>query len=64
MRGAGRHARRQDVPTHASLEEVESEIREAIESHLDGMREDGQPIPIPQSKIDNVEVGMTSETAR
>jgi predicted RNase H-like HicB family nuclease len=44
------------VATGASLEEVEAEIREAIEFHLEGMREDGVPIPPPQSKVDYVEV--------
>ena len=43
------------VATGASLEEVEAEIREAIELRLDGMREDGVPIPTPQSKVDCVE---------
>ena len=33
------------VATGATVEEVESQIREAIEFHLDGMREDGKPIP-------------------
>ena len=37
-------------------EEVEAEIREAIEFHLDGMREDGVPIPVPQSRVEDVEV--------
>jgi predicted RNase H-like HicB family nuclease len=44
------------VATGASLEEVEAEIREAIEFHREGMREDGVPIPTPQSKVDYVEV--------
>jgi predicted RNase H-like HicB family nuclease len=44
------------VATGASLEEVEVEIREAIEFHLEGMREDGVAIPVPQSKVDYVEV--------
>jgi predicted RNase H-like HicB family nuclease len=44
------------VVTGASLEEVEVQIREAIEFHLEGMGEDGVPIPAPQSKVDYVEV--------
>ena len=44
------------VATGASLEEVEAEIRGAIELHLEGMREDGVPIPPPRSKVDYVEV--------
>ena len=35
---------------------TEQAIREAIESHLDGMREDGSPIPPPTSRVDYVEV--------
>ena len=31
------------VATGATILEVESQIREAIEFHLDGMREDGNP---------------------
>jgi predicted RNase H-like HicB family nuclease len=44
------------VATGVSLEEVEAEIREAIEFHLEGLREDGAPIPLPQSRVDYVEV--------
>jgi predicted RNase H-like HicB family nuclease len=44
------------VATGASLEDVEAQIREAIEFHLEGMREDGIAIPTPQSRVDYVEV--------
>lgn len=44
------------VATGATLEEVETQIREAIEFHLEGMRDDGVPIPPPQSKVDYVDV--------
>jgi len=40
-----------------TLEEAKAEIREAIEFHLDGMREDGLPIPKPSSSAEYVEVG-------
>jgi predicted RNase H-like HicB family nuclease len=40
-----------------TAEQVKSEIREAIEFHLEGMREDGLPIPKPSSPADYVEVG-------
>ena len=40
-----------------TLEEVKVEIREAIEFHLEGMREDGFPIPKPSSRPEYVEVG-------
>ena len=44
------------VATGATLEELEGEIREAIEFHLEGMREDGLPIPLPQSRVEYIEV--------
>ncbi len=40
-----------------TLEEAKAEIREAIEFHLEGMREDGLPIPPPSSWAEYVEVG-------
>jgi len=43
--------------TGATLAEIEVAIREAIEFHLDGMREDGEPIPVPSSRVDYVDVG-------
>ena len=36
-------------------DEVLTLIREAIEFHLAGMREDGQPIPEPNSTVEYVE---------
>ena len=44
------------VATGVTIEEVEAEIREAIEFHLEGLREDGTPIPPAQSKVDYVDV--------
>lgn len=44
------------VATGVTIEEVESEIREAIEFHLEGMREDGEPIPPPSSHVEYVDV--------
>ena len=43
------------VATGATVEETETSIREAIEFHLDGMREDGLVIPLPSSRIEYVE---------
>ena len=44
------------IATGETIEEVEVEIREAIEFHLEGMKEDGQPIPAPSSSVEYVEV--------
>jgi predicted RNase H-like HicB family nuclease len=40
-------------------EEVRRLIREAIEFHIDGLREDGLPVPAPTSEGEFVEVGAT-----
>jgi len=40
-----------------TLEEAKAKIREAIEFHLEGMREDGAPIPKPSSWAEYGEVG-------
>ena len=43
------------VATGKTIEEVRQRMREAIELHLAGMREDGLPIPQPTSLADYVE---------
>ena len=44
------------VATGQTIEETEQQIREAIEFHLRGMREDGLPIPEPVSRVEYIEV--------
>jgi predicted RNase H-like HicB family nuclease len=44
------------VATGATIAEVEQRIREAIEFHLEGMRKDGEAIPVPASRVEYVEV--------
>ena len=44
------------VATGATLAQAGEAIREAVEFHLDGLREDGSPIPPPSSKVEYVEV--------
>jgi predicted RNase H-like HicB family nuclease len=39
-----------------TLDEVKAEIREAIAFHIEGMREDGVPVPQPTSEAEYVEV--------
>ena len=43
------------VATGATVKEAESEIRAAIRFHIDGLKEDGQPVPQPTSIADYVE---------
>ena len=42
--------------TGATVEEAEAQIREAIEFHLEGLREDGLPVQLPSSRVEYVEV--------
>ncbi len=44
------------ITTGKTLEDVERNIREAIELHLEGMVEDGEPIPEPTSKAIEIEI--------
>jgi len=44
------------VATGDTLAETEAAIRGAIEFHLEGLREDGSPIPLPSSRIEYIEV--------
>ena len=44
------------VATGVTIKEVESQIREAIEFHLHGMRKDGAPIPPPASRVEYVDI--------
>ncbi|HEY7543665.1 MAG TPA: type II toxin-antitoxin system HicB family antitoxin [Blastocatellia bacterium] len=45
------------VTTGKTIEETEHQIREAIEFHIRGLREDGLPVPEPSSKVNYVDVG-------
>jgi predicted RNase H-like HicB family nuclease len=40
------------VSVSDTLEEVKAEIRDAIEFHLEDMREDGLPIPKPSTRAE------------
>ena len=44
------------ITTGKTLEEIERNIREAIELHLEGLREDGQPVPEPSTAVQYVEL--------
>ena len=42
------------VATGTTVAEVRREIREAIQFHLEGLREEGLPVPEPTSRIEYV----------
>jgi len=44
------------VATGSTIVEVEKEIREAIEFHIEGMRQDGESVPEPSSSVEYIEV--------
>lgn len=43
------------VATAASVADVEREIRDAIRFHIEGLKEDGLPVPAPTSMAEYVE---------
>ena len=49
-----------DLPGCAAVGETRDEvlrlIQEAIEFHIEGLREDGQPVPEPSSSIEYIDV--------
>lgn len=44
------------VATGETIADVEREIREAIAFHVEGLREDGLPVPAPASMVEYVDV--------
>ena len=44
------------VATGETVQETERLLREAIELHVAGLREDGLPVPEPSSVVDYLEV--------
>jgi predicted RNase H-like HicB family nuclease len=44
------------VATGTTVAEVEEQIREAIGFHLDGLREDGVPAPLPSSQVEYIDI--------
>lgn len=44
------------VAAGSSIKEAEQEIQAAIKFHIDGLREDGLPIPAPSSVVGYLEI--------
>ena len=47
------------ITTGRTVEEIEENMREAIELHLDGLREDGESVPEPHTTVTYVELQET-----
>ena len=49
-----------DLPGCVAVAETKAEvlklIQEAIQFHIEGLREDGAPVPVPSSSVEYVEV--------
>ena len=52
------------VSAGATVEETLTNIRDALQFHFDGMREDGESIPDPQTLVDYVDIpiGQSANT--
>jgi len=48
------------IATGATREETERHLQEAVEFHLDGMREDGLPLPAPSAQAGQIEVALAA----
>ena len=48
------------ITTGSTLEETKRNIREAVELHLEAMREVGEPIPAPTTDVDFVELPIVA----
>jgi predicted RNase H-like HicB family nuclease len=44
------------VSTGATIGEIEQNIRDAINFHIDGLREDGLPIPKPSTLVEYCDI--------
>ena len=51
------------IATGRTQEEVEKNMREAIAMHIQGMIEDGEPIPTPSLKAEYLDVSLPNSAA-
>ena len=51
------------IATGRTLQEVEQNMREAISLHVQGMLEDGEPIPVSQTTAGYIEISLPSSAS-
>ncbi len=51
------------IATGKTLEEVKANMREAIAMHIQGMIEDQEPIPTPQTLVDYLDISVPNSAA-
>ena len=44
------------IATGSTVKEAEQEIQAAIQFHIEGLREDGLPVPAPDSVVEYLEI--------
>lgn len=50
------------VSTGRTVDEAERNIKDAIAFHLEGMREDGQTVPVPTTHVTELEIAATGNS--
>ena len=48
------------VATGKTIEEVKQQYLEALQFHLEGLAEDNEPIPLPSSQVEYIELPITA----
>ncbi len=51
------------IATGKTLDEVKSNMREAIKMHIEGMVEDQEPIPTSQTMVDYLDISIPGSAA-
>lgn len=51
------------IATGKTLEEVKTNMRQAIRMHLEGMLEDQEPLPVPQTTADYLDIPVPYSAA-
>lgn len=49
------------IATGSTVKEAEKEIQAAIQFHIDGLREDGLPIPAPSSVVEYLDIAVIGQ---
>ncbi len=51
------------VATGRTLEELKSNMRQAIKMHLEGMLEDNEPLPVPETSAEYIDIVVPGSAA-
>jgi len=48
------------IATGKSIKETLTKIKESIQFHIEGMKEEGFPIPLPSSRVEYIEIPVSN----